>query len=849
MQARPSWHARRATSALLAAALTATAAAALVLGAPPPPADAGVPGHGITVYPEGYGRVHLGPLEGPVGATEHGYCVQARVPASGPADVPVATSFVDDPPLAAVLAAHRDAPDDLTQAAVGYLVHQRQERPGPMAGGDVAAAVRLITAATPRAVLDRADALLAEGTALAGPYTGSPGEVTGAGDRVGTIHGIALVSDLGHLVPGAPFEVTLTGPAVFDATGTDRYSGHSADQPLTLAWTATGTGDVGYTLAFDEAWRTSLTVIDLPGDRQDQLTYGNRPQHDLQEITVPGPTFPVVGDFRPQATTTVQDVQVTQGDALVDVLEFAAAPGDDWLDVDGDLVHVPAQVTWYGPFDRPLPQTDLPPADAPVAGVERVVAQGPGTVTTPGTVRATGDGFYTAVVTIRKADAGTAEPYVREDFTAPFFETAETAVNRFSLAHESETREFNVVPGGRAFDRITVTGYPGDHGTFPGLGPWQPDLGEATVTVYGPLPGLPDTPDVPVGTPVHWTDTVAAVDGVYDVGYDDAHPVLAPTVPTHPGGDYFVFVYAFAGDDRVEEFVSPFDDIREVFYVPGPGYVAPQAVTQALESAPAGGPIHDTALVTGSTQPGDHLVFAAYGPQDPAQVPVCDGTTLLWTSDPVEVTGPGRYRSGTTTAPDEPGAVYWVETLRRADGTVLHEGRCGTASETTLVTEAPAVRTTAAASQDDPVAGAEIWDVLTVTGPVPADAVTRVDLFHAAPGAVLHCAEPVWTTTVPLAAGPGEYRTARYRTTEPGTYGFVERTTTAHGELLSEGRCGEPSETLTVAAPPAGPLAVTGADVRVAAAVAVLVVVAGTVVVVHRARVRRALDEAAGLDG
>ena len=105
MQARPSWHARRATSALLAAALTATAAAALVLGAPPPPADAGVPGHGITVYPEGYGRVHLGPLEGPVGATEHGYCVQARVPASGPADVPVATSFVDDPPLAAVLAA------------------------------------------------------------------------------------------------------------------------------------------------------------------------------------------------------------------------------------------------------------------------------------------------------------------------------------------------------------------------------------------------------------------------------------------------------------------------------------------------------------------------------------------------------------------------------------------------------------------------------------------------------------------------------------------------------------------------------------------------------------------------
>lgn len=850
MQARPSWHARRATSVVLAGALAAGATSALVLAPSPTTAQARVPAHGITITPQGYGPVHLGPLEGPAGAEEHGYCLQARVTASGPADVPLGMEYVDDAPLAAALARHRGDADDLTQAAIGYAVHQRQERPGSMAGGVVEVAKLLIAAATPQAVKDRADELLAEGARTAGPYTARAGAVTGQGTRTGTIEGIVLVGAAGLPVAGAPFEVRLTGPAVFDATGTGRYAGVSGDQPVTLAWTATGTGAVGYEVEFDDAGRTTVTVVDLPGNRQDQLTYGNRPEHDLRVVEVPGPEFPVVGDFRPRATTTVQDVRVADGGPLVDVVEFAAAPDDEWIAIDGDPVDVPADVTWYGPFPEPQPQADAPPADAPVAGVERVVADGPGPVTTPGTVRSTGDGFYTAVVSIRVADAGASAPYLREDFTAPFFEAAETAVDRYSLAHESETREFNVVPGGRAFDRITVTGYPDGHGSFGGLGPWQPDLGEATVTVYGPLPALPTGSEVPEGTPVHWADTVAAVDGVYQVGYDEAHPVVAPSAATHPGGDYFVFVYAFAGDDRVEPFVSPFDDLREVFFVPGPPEVVvpPEAVTRAQDTAPAGGTMHDVALVTGTTEPGDHLVFAAYGPQDPAAEPVCDGSTLLWTSDPVQVAGPGYYDSGTAPAPGRAGAVYWVETLTRSDGTVLDRGDCGAVAETTLVVDAPAVRTTALASSDAPETGAEVWDAVTATGSFPAGSVARVDLFHAAPGAELVCTEPVWTTTVPLTGGAGEYRTARYVTTAPGTYGFVERTTGPDGEVLSEGTCGEESETLTVAAAPP-PLAVTGADLRVAGGVAVALVAAGAVVVMHRARVRRALDEAEGLDG
>jgi hypothetical protein len=863
MQVRPSWHARRAISALLAAVLAGGAATALLLAPSPPTAAANAPTAGISITPSGYGPVRLGPMAAPAGADEHGYCIQARVAAPAASDVPRGESHVDDPELAAALARHRYATDDLTQAALGYAVHQRQERAGTMAGGVVEATKLLIAAATPQGVKDRAHELLTAGAAEAGPWAGSAGSATGTGRRTGTIQGIALTSSSGHPVVGAPFTVTLSGPAVLDATGTRTYSGTSTAAPITLSWTATGNGTVSYQVVFPDAWRTSLTVLEMAGNRQDQLTYGNRPAHDPREVVVPGPPFEVVHDFRPQATTTVQEVVVQDGDPLVDVVRFAAASGDEWVVLDGVPVALPADVTWYGPFDSPQPQAAAPPAGAPVAGVERIVAHGPGTVTTPGAVTATGNGFYTAVVTIRKADAGAFATYVREDFAAPYFEEVETAVNRFDLQHESQTREYNVVPGGRAFDRITVTGYPDDHGGFDGLGGWAPDLGEATVTVYGPLAGMPDQPDVPEGAPVFWTGTVPAANGVYEVGYDDAHPIVAPSRAVHPGGDYFVFVYAFAGDDRVDAFVSPYDDVRETFYVPGVPEVVvpPSVVTRAQETAVAGDPIHDVALVTGTTDRGDHLVFRAFGPQDPDAEPVCDEETLLWVSDPVPVDGAGLYDSGSAPGPDDPGAVYWVETLLAEDGHVRHEGRCGIANETTLVTDRLTVRTEATA-EDELVAGVEIWDVVVVRGNVPARTTTVVDLFHASEGEPLVCTDAVWTSApIPLLTGGGvrEHVTGRFTATEPGTYGFVERTTGPDGALLSTGECGDPTETLVVAAPvvpdepapapPEQPLAVTGSDVALIAGAAALLLAAGVGAVVYRARLRRELEATAVAEG
>jgi hypothetical protein len=65
MQARPSWHARRAISALLAGTLASGATTALVLAPGPSRAAAAIPAAGITITPSGYGPVRLGPIDGP----------------------------------------------------------------------------------------------------------------------------------------------------------------------------------------------------------------------------------------------------------------------------------------------------------------------------------------------------------------------------------------------------------------------------------------------------------------------------------------------------------------------------------------------------------------------------------------------------------------------------------------------------------------------------------------------------------------------------------------------------------------------------------------------------------------
>ena len=927
-------------------------------------------GPGLTIRPPGHGDVWLGALAPPPGSGtgELLWCVQGRMMPPNASSVVVASSAVDDPVLAAAVAAHQHVETVEMRAALSYLVQTRHQVPGTMAGGDAAEAARLISLGTPDAIKGLAASVLADAAAHAGPYAGAAPSVQTGDRRSGRVDGVALLSAAGTPQAGKPFTLTLEGPAVWDETGTNELRGTTGAQALSYGWTATGNGLVTYRASFGDVGRVTLTRMAFSGAVQEVLTYGNRSVGDPETVTGPPTEFEVVRDFQPEITTRVASTFVAKGEPLVDVVTAAAAAGDQWATVGGSPValvargtlygpyasqpaesatvpagapvvgsetlvftgpstqhspgtlsatgsgyytwvwefdkeaqtpdvrpyvrasfahsfgqvvetsivpfsfqvrtevadqvvekgdrfvdrvtaepvagdlwlhhadgspvelsatgtlygpfaaqpaesatvpddapvvttetlvfrgpgtldspgetvasssgyytwvweirsaeqpvrsqpyitgdfvdtfglvaethvvpfqpvatteradrvvddgtplvdHVTAAVvegdlwleargggpvevmfegTAYGPFLRPSEEGGQIPAGAPVAGTERLTFSAPGTQTTAGEVLATGPGFYTWVWRVVVADQpADLQDYVADDWSDDFMIPVETSTVLHQVEHRSMAREYNVVPGGRAFDTVRIAGMAPDHGEFDGLAEWVPDVQTATVRAYGPVAGVPAGAQVPDGTPVLWEGTVEARNGVFYLGYDDEHPVS----PTEPG--HYVFVYSVEGDDRVEAYTSRFDDVLERFYVPAQTEpeLPVQVVTQAVPTAVVGEPFSDTALVTGGVPDGATLVFEAFGPQDPEEAPVCEAP--FFTSEPVEVPRPGYYTSGETTV-DHAGAVYWVESLYSADGELLHRGECGIPSETTLVAEAPVEPEPAAPGPQDP---------------------------------------------------------------------------------------------------------------------------------------------------
>lgn len=389
-----------------------------------------------------------------------------------------------------------------------------------------------------------------------------------------------------------------------------------------------------------------------------------------------------VAPFQPEAVSKANGRLVKPGDAVTDTITVSSTNGA-WLKHNGAPIPVVFEGTAYRvPGSLPPAQGADIPDDAIPVGTVQVVAEGPGTYTSPA-VTLPDAGFVTWVWEVKKSSQPEwVRPFIAADWRDPYGINVETHSVRWPVTITSEVREYNVHKGGRAFDRITVTGFPDNHPDFTGDGYWGPDAKELTHTVYGPFATDTElTEDMPLeDAPVLTTVTTPAKNGVYDIGYTDEDVIR----PAKPG--FYMIVTAFEGDDRVQPFVSSPADIWERFFVPGVEQPV-SVVTQAQESAFVGDPFSDTALVQGTDIPnGAYLMFRAYGPQPAGEDPVCEAP--FFTSAKVPVTQAGHYRSGETTV-DRPGNVYWVETLYDQGGKVLAAGTCGAPGETTVVTERP----------------------------------------------------------------------------------------------------------------------------------------------------------------
>jgi len=604
-----------------------------------------------------------------------------------------------------------------------------------------------------------------------------------------------------HLA-GKPVEVTTTGtlygpfdeqPTEADTPPTGAPVAGTETLTLTSARSYTSPGTI---IAPESGFYTWVWAIDKDahGENAKYLTgsFTDRFGQVAETSVVP---------FQPVAVSEADQRLAIPGDALTDTITVSSSNGA-WLKKDG--VHIPVVfegTAYQVPGTLPPAQNAAIDGNAVPLGTVTVTADGPGVYTSPSVVAPSG-GFVTWVWEVKKVSQPEwVRDYLAADWQDDYGINVETTSVRWPITVTSLMREYNVHPGGRAFDVVTVSGFPANHGDFTGDGYWNPDLDELRHTVYGPFATdieLTDDLDL-TAAPVLTELTTPARNGVYKLGYTDEDKI----VPTEPG--FYVLVTTFEGDDRVQPYASSPADVLERFYVPPTNAEVPVSViTQATPEAAVGEPFSDTALVQGTTIPdGAYLVFRAYGPH-PAEVgAVCESP--FYVSDEIPVTQAGIYHSGTTTV-TEPGNVYWVETLYGADGAVIAEGACGAPGETTVVIEQPEELLVKTNAVPTVVLGEPAHDVATVTGAVPEGARLVFEAYRQQTGEALCTAEElVFTSAVIDLNGPGEYASDEVVFDETGTYYWVETVIDKDGLILHRGLCGAPDETTTVTPVPEEP--------------------------------------------
>lgn len=914
MKTPPLWHhsaravwttSGRTRLVAIALALVALLSSSVVVATPATAATDGATGPGVPIYPAGYGEVWLGAHVPPSGGDDVLFCTQARVYTSA-GDAPLSTGIMaDDPALAWAIGTYKSSSDNYVVAALAYLVHMRHEEPGTMAGGDVTKVKQLISDATPQVVKDLASRFISEGESQKGPYTAPPAAVDTQTKRTGAIKNVGLLSDSNQWVAGAPFTLTLNGPAVFDATGTNTLSGVTTTYGQTFTWTATGNGSVTYRMSVSALSRVTLTKYNMAGNRQNGLSYGLRnPSYDPVTVEAPPVVFEVVKDFQPLVSTQVHLTRLNKGETQTDAFSVGVAAGDEWTKINGQNITALGDWTAYGPLDERAATSMTIPAGAPVAATGTVNLTGPGTYNYTWTPQASG--VYAFVAEVRKSRQGANAQYIRSDardayfasseiftvrmspqistqvvdrhsddpdyisadrvrvslpagdvwlaengnklplrtrvtaygcyntptapqagvpagatvlgtrfltFTGPgeqtipaipracsgavtyvaeiriadqsasmqaalsgnvadwFMLVPETTYARHKITHRSEVREYNVHLGGRAYDDITLGGFPQDHGQWQGIAGWNPDLATATVTVWRRDKPF-DTAEVPTDATVFKRVTIPATNGTHQVGYTDADKIQ----PYQSG--YYVFVTCFAGDDRVAPFCSAANDIRETFYVPGENQPWVDMMSTATQNAVAGeGVISDTALVTGQGAPLDGVMN--WDVCLSAEQSFADCAQPLHTYS-TPVTGSGFYNHPEIPTPSiqdfPPGVLTayqgWAPTLLDANGIVLDREGFGVAAQTTVIrAKVPDWTSTATKTAES---GDVVSDVVTFDGETRSDWTTSWELCWldenlACPeGTAFTVGKPVqvdpdsdtlqgpeWTVEIPVGTKPG----------------------------------------------------------------------------------------------
>ncbi|MCA1683920.1 MAG: hypothetical protein LC708_02160, partial [Actinobacteria bacterium] len=219
---------------------------------------------------------------------------------------------------------------------------------------------------------------------------------------------------------------------------------------------------------------------------------------------------------------------------------------------------------------------------------------------------------------------------------------------------------------------------------------------------------------------------------------------------------------------------------------------APGLTTVASPTVPLGGPVSDTATLTGGITPTGTITFDLFGPDNPT----CTGAPIFTSTVPVN--GNGDYQSGPFT-PTLPG-VYRFQARYSGDANNTPQGptACTDPLEDVLVQAVPGLTTVASPPVD---LGGAVFDTATLTGGQSPTGTITFDLFG--PDNPTCTGAPIFTSTVPV-NGNGDYQSGDFTPALPGVYRFQARYSgDANNVPQGPTACTDPLEDVVVRAAPA----------------------------------------------
>lgn len=374
----------------------------------------------------------------------------------------------------------------------------------------------------------------------------------------GELAGVGVTDAWGEPVSGLAFSATISGPAVFDDTGTASLTGVTGQTLSSLAWTATDAGELSFSVTYRDAAPGGLTV----GSSIAQDYVGGTGFDDLRASA--GPVATRI-DFQPGGTSLVEEPVIAPGGALRDAFVTGAIDGTRWQR-DGDGAHVPVtySVDVYALGETPPASPSVSPPDGatPVA-TQRIVATGPGVELEADLGPAPEPGFYTFVWSVARADQpGAVRDYIRADWSDGFGLPHETASARHHVEVATQAGTRATSQGQFLVDEVFLAGFPADHGRWRGNEVFAPDADTVTLTLLFFASGATVSDDnLDEATTVGSVELPAA-DGHYPAVGSPQFRVETDADGAPIPGTY-VFVTAFAGDDRVAPFTTSVEDEYE----------------------------------------------------------------------------------------------------------------------------------------------------------------------------------------------------------------------------------------------------------------------------------------------